>query len=40
MVFANSEIGIYCRVIEIFAGDEIVIPFTSFYAWTEERSEE
>lgn len=28
MVFADSEIGIYCKVIEMFAGDRIVMPFT------------
>ena len=30
MVFADSKIGIYCKVIEIFAGNQINIPFTRF----------
>ena len=37
MVFADSEIGVYCRVIEMFAGNEIIVPFSAFPSWKEDN---
>ena len=30
VVFADSEIGIYCKVIELFLGRRVNIPFSNF----------
>ena len=37
MVFADSEIGVYCKVIEMFAGNEIIVPFSAFPSWKEDN---